>query len=534
MPRYFNTAGPMKEDLHYVFPPLERWDTEEILHLIDQQKYFVLHAPRQTGKTTAMRALMDYLNEEGRYLAAYANLESGQPARENVELAMTTLFSSMASQIETTSGDAFLEERDLEIRKRTPPLSLFEQGLKMWSEASDKPIVLFLDEIDSLVGDTLIAVLRQLRSGYSSRPTAFPGSIVLCGVRDLLDYRIHASSEKTQITGGSAFNVKAESIRLGDFEKDQVICLYQLHTDETGQKFDPSAIDLAWELTEGQPWLVNALAYEVTWDMKENRDRSRTITREMIREAAENIIQRRETHLDQLSDKLQEDRVRRVVHPIISNGDDINRIPNSDIEYCEDLGLIKRHPTLRIANPIYREVVPRWLVWSTETFMTHDQLWFVDEPSGRLDMPKLIEAFQQFFREQSDSWIQKFDYHEAGPQLLLQAFLQRIVNAKGRITREYGLGRKRTDLFIEWPVTGDFTGEVQRIVIECKLQRAGQSRDAVIKKGLPQTADYADRCDAEEAHLLLFDRSDKRSWEERIFCETDHEHEGRDISVWGM
>ena len=397
MDRYFNTAGPMKEDLHYVFPPLERWDTEEIINLIHQQKYFVLHAPRQTGKTTAMRALMRHLNAEGEYLAAYANVELGQPGREDVEGTMPAIFSSMASDIQITSGDSFLKDRDKEFRDTIPPKSIIKDGLARWSQASEKPIVLFLDEVDALVGDTLISLLRQLRSGYADRPGAFPSSIVLCGVRDLLDYRIHASSEKSVITGGSAFNVKARSLRLGDFERDQMDALYRLHTEETGQKFEPAALDQAWYFTEGQPWLSNAVAYEVTWEIKENRDRGRVITAEMINAAAERIIQRRETHLDQLADKLREDRVRRVVHPIIANDDDLEEASNSDIEYCIDLGLVKRKPRLRIANPMYREVVPRWLVYSAETFMTHDGLWFVDKKTGRLKMAKLIKAFQQFF-----------------------------------------------------------------------------------------------------------------------------------------
>ena len=532
MEKYFNTAGPMKEDLHYVYPPLKRWDTEEIIHLIGQQKYFVLHAPRQTGKTTAMCALMDRLNESGNYLAAYANLEVGQPSRENVDSAMPAMFAVMGSQVENTCGDSFLKDFKIDYQRAS---SLFYEGLSAWAKASDKPIVLFLDEVDALVGDTLISLLRQLRAGYRERPANFPATIVLCGVRDLLDYRIHASSEKTPITGGSAFNVKAKSLRLGDFERDQIETLYHLHTEETGQPFEDEAIAEAWRLTEGQPWLSNALAYEVTWEIRENRDRTRLITASMIRQAAEQIIQRRETHLDQLSYKLQEDRVRRVVHPILANDDDVEKIPNPDIEYCVDLGLIKRSPVLRIANPMYREVVPRWLVWGTEAFMTHDPQWFV-RADGRIDMAKLIESFQQFFREQSDSWIQKFEYHEAGPQLLLQAYLQRIVNGGGRINREYGLGRKRTDLFIEWPIggTGDWNGEIQRVVMELKLQRPGQKRATVITGALPQTAEYADRCGADEAHLLIFDRDAERSWDERIFHESEHKHEDREIGVWGM
>jgi hypothetical protein len=57
--RYFNTAGPVRPDDHYYLPPLERFVLDEILLLIQQKKYFVLHAPRQTGKTSALLALME-------------------------------------------------------------------------------------------------------------------------------------------------------------------------------------------------------------------------------------------------------------------------------------------------------------------------------------------------------------------------------------------------------------------------------------------------------------------------------------------
>ena len=166
--------------------------------------------------------------------------------------------------------------------------------------------------------------------------------------------------------------------------------------------------------------------------------------------------------------------------------------------------------------------------------MSHKKVWFVGE-DGRLDMSKLIAGFQQFFREQSDSWVQKFDYHEAGPQLLLQAYLQRIVNAHGRINREYGLGRKRTDLFVEWPLEKDnWTGDVQRIVLELKIQRKGQSQEAVVEKALSQTTGYADQCGADEAHLLVFNRNGDVTWEDRIFGPLTKTQDGRTVSVWGM
>ena len=68
MEKIFNTAGPMNRDNMYKIDPLKRWDLDEVLELIKQERYFILHAPRQTGKTSCMLALRDYLNKEGKYL----------------------------------------------------------------------------------------------------------------------------------------------------------------------------------------------------------------------------------------------------------------------------------------------------------------------------------------------------------------------------------------------------------------------------------------------------------------------------------
>jgi hypothetical protein len=230
--------------------------------------------------------------------------------------------------------------------------------------------------------------------------------------------------------------------------------LYAEHTRETGQVFTPVALATAWELTQGQPWLVNALAYETCFKMRAGRDRTRPITAEMMQEAKENLILRRETHLDQLTDKLQEERVRRVIAPMLRGVELERAVSEDDLRYVTDLGLIRR--TARgpqIANPIYGEIIPRELTFITQLNFesTVEPAWYI-RPDGRLDLPKLLTAFQQFFREHSEHWVERFQYQEAGPQLLLQAFLQRIVNAGGRIEREYGLGRLRTDLLVIWPL----------------------------------------------------------------------------------
>ncbi|MCX8018755.1 MAG: hypothetical protein N2690_12795, partial [Rhodocyclaceae bacterium] len=227
------------------------------------------------------------------------------------------------------------------------------------------------------------------------------------------------------------------------------------------------------------------------------------VTLERYKTAREQKIQNVGTRLEQLSDELREPRVHAVISRLLAGGDEaVHDLPSDDLQYVEDLGLIRRFPSAEIANRIYREVIPRELTFSTQYMLPQQQAWYVRAQDRRLDMDKLLAAFQQFFRENAEAWIERFQYKEAGPQLLLQAFLQRIVNGGGRISREYGLGRRRTDLLLEWPLdeAQGFVGPVQRVVLELKILH--KSLEATLQEGLQQTADYAQQCGAEEAHLI--------------------------------
>ncbi len=523
--RFFNTAGPVLPGRHYCLPPLARLDAGALLNLIRQEKYFVLHAPRQTGKTSALIGLRDELNSGAEFRAVYVNVEGAQAARENVFEGTRAILSSLASAAEIALNDRFPRDHWFAILEESGPFDGLRKMLAEWCAAERKPLVVLLDEIDALVGDTLISVLRQLRAGYADRPANFPQSVVLCGVRDVRDYRIHSSADKTVITGGSAFNIKAESLRLGDFSEGDVVTLLSQHTEETGQPWTAEARREVFRLTRGQPWLVNALAYEAA---EANRDRARALGVPAIHAARELLIDKRVTHLDQLTDKLQEGRVRRVVAPLLSGDPEAGRIPADDLQYVRDLGLIAPDNPVRIANPIYQEVIPRDLTWTTQAFLTVDPPTFVEDGDLRVD--RLLAAFQQFFREHAEHWVERFDYKEAGPQLLLQAFLQRVVNAGGRIEREYGLGRRRTDLLVAWPVAGETGGEVRKTVIECKLLR--DSFEATRERGLTQTRDYMDRCGATAGHLVIFDRREGRSWEEKI--RREETEDGPPVTIWGM
>ena len=541
VPKFFCAEGPVREGDHYLLPAAERFADDNVKGLIAQKKYFILHAPRQTGKTSSLLALLKELNASGDYACVYINVEGVQGYRENIEPALQGIIVTLSQQVEQYLADQSLAAALMEL-SREPTSTLLADGLRLLSKGCDKPVVLFIDEIDSLIGDTLVTVLRQVRSGYPNRPEAFPQSVVLCGVRDIKDYRIHASGTARKggapdiITGGSCFNIKAKSLRLGNFSDSQVRALYQQHTDETGQAFSEDALRLAWRYTRGQPWLVNALAYEVCFEKHGVLDRSVAIAAADLEAAKERLVLGRRTHLEQLTDRLSEPRVRRVMEPILSGKTMSAALQPDDIEYVRDLGLICRNErgVNVLANGIYMEVVPREMTWMVESDLaaSFDRAWYVDD-NNHLNMHKLLTAFQEFFREQSESWLERFSYKEAGPQLLLQAFLQRIVNGGGRIDREYGLGRMRTDLFIRWPTTdASYHGHVQQVVLELKILH--KSIEATIKAGLSQTAEYMQRVNCEVGHLLVFDRREGVAWEQKVFVREQQSQSGQTICVWGM
>jgi hypothetical protein len=488
MQKFFNTAGACVPSDNYTVSMKHNF--EHIQKLIDNKRYFILHAPRQTGKTTLMLQLMEKLNQEGEYIAIYLNIEAAQPLRNNVEAINNLIMSRFENMAEIVLPKEYQpSERCFKVRSMEEGLESF---LSRWCLELPKPLVVFMDEVDALIGDGLISVLRQLRSGYSQRPKAFPHALCLIGLRDIRDYRIYSDSSQRYIIGGSAFNIKEKSIRLENFSYEQVKELYAQHTEATGQKFTIHALQQVFELTQGQPWLVNALGrelcfddYAISWD--------KTINKEDVNNAAEILIKRRDVHLDQLADKLTEPRVERIIQSILIGEEIDNTNINEDQQYLIDLGLIRLgKQALEIANPIYREVIPRELTIYRQNMLGQDPQWYV-KSDGKLNIEKVLEAYIEFYKEHSELVTKRKTYSEAAHHLLFMAWLQRIVNGGGYITREYAAGLKRLDLCI------DFAGE--RFAFELKL-----SSKKALTDGKTQLVDYLKRLSLNSGWLIIFSR----------------------------
>lgn len=488
--RFFNTAGPCDPAKHYMLPPERR--LPGVRGLIDQEQYFVLHAPRQTGKTTSVRTLAQALTAEERYAALSVSCETGQAARGRLEEGVAAVLTAL----HLAARELPEELRPPETDPKIEATGRLQDLLNRWSQGCPRPIVLFLDEIDALLDDVLLSALRQLRAGFPSRPASFPQSVALIGLRDVRDYRIRLRPDDESLGTSSPFNIKVESLTLRNFTAEEVAELYDQHTVETGQVFTTEAKALAFHLTRGQPWLVNALARQAVEVLQP--DRSSPIEASHIERAKEILIERRDTHLDSLIDRLREPRVRRVLEPVLAGEFLAPDVLDDDIQFVEDLGLVARSVGLEIANPIYREIIPRALTAVTQRSLPPVRASFVKE-DGTLDIEALLDEFRRFWCQHAEHFLDRQPYSEAAAQLIFMAFLQRVVNGGGFIDREYAVGSGRIDLCVRWP----FPGGVQRWAVELKVWRDG--RPDPLADGLEQLADYLDRLELESGTLILFD-----------------------------
>jgi hypothetical protein len=514
----FNTAGPCIPGEHYMLPPERRLGL--VQQLIEERKYFTLHAGRQTGKTTSLMWLERQLNASGRWRALWVDLETARE-QPDVAAALSTVLENIDRTLRLQHAElARPDEEEIASVLRRPATALLEYLTRL-TALDERPLVLLLDEADGLVGPAMVSFLTQLRQGYIARSrTPFPSSVVLVGLRQVRDYVFGAEDRRSLPWLGttSPFNITAEAATLGPFTEVEVEELLGQHTVATGQRFEPEAVRRIWELGQGHPWLTNAVAGQIV--ARDVTDRSIPITVLHVEAAKETIILERRSHIDSLVARLREPRVRRILEPMLTG----TRLPadllDDDVSYLLGLGLVRmERGELQIANPIYREVIPRALGWTQQISMHQPTEWYV-LPDGALDVPKLMAVWQAFWREDGHLAAEGFGYREAGPHLMLMAFLQRIVNGGGRVEREYGLGRGALDLMIFW--------QGERHAIEVKIRRDTETE----AKAFDQVAGYLDRAGLGEGWLLLFDLRKEVAWTDKLFVR-EVDHEGKRICIVG-
>jgi hypothetical protein len=544
----------------------------DVKELIKGGLYYVLHAPRQSGKTTFLKFLTAKINSEGEMYAIHCSLPSLTDITDST-LGMTEVVSQLNESLSISEVDVLRQKADAyaSLPAMKSPTRMVKRFLISLCEDLDKELVVFFDEADCLEEAPLIPFLYQIRDGYNFRDlkgSKFPKSLALVGMRDVRNYLPKVRSAEQSAGKGSPFNIKAEALTLPNFNEDEIRALYRQHTDATGQIFDESAVALAWHLSGGHPWLVNALANQVVVrELKNNC--SAVITGEHIGKASQSLIVRNDTHFESLIKIILEPRVRRVLEAVVIGADGFPEgISDDDVSYTVDLGLIKVDPANSEiyfpANPIYQEVIVRVLSASIQRTMKIPESYLTRWVDGTvLDMSGLLEAFQIYWSENCEMYLTKnrsaslirdsinsalekrklnnlpinnlpIDeelreiiinslvnlVNEALVHLVLYAFLQRVLNGGADfIQREYALGGLRVDICVSY--------KSRRYPVEIKIQ-GNQSYN----KSLEQLLAYMDKSRAEVGWLVLFDKDFGKDWKEKIYWETI-EFEGKTVHLVG-
>ncbi len=522
MDKYFNIAGPCFPDEHYMLPALDR--VPDIKSFVERRLYFVLHAPRQSGKTTALMALAEELNSGTRMRAVYFTVETAQrftdPNQGIPRIAAAMRNSLLADPFFGAWAEA-LPLGEIAPGVFTPRDSV-KPFLSRMAQMSDRPLAVFFDEVDCLSDDTLVTFLRELRDGYVTRRLSpFPASVALVGMRDIRDYRARIRPDSQTLGNASPFNIISKDMSIGNFSRDDIANLYAQHTEATGQVFEPDAIAKAWELTQGQPWLVNAMANHCVETIHGFRYTEPITSADML-DAKEAIVRARGTHVDSLMERLKEPRVRRVVEPVILGSERGAAMNDDDYRYVIDLGILREDGAggLVPGNPMYAEIILRYLSHDVqEGFKMRYRTPFWLKADGSLDMDSLMAEFQRFWRENSGADREVYGYREATPHLVLTGYLQRVVNGGGRIVREMALGSRRLDLCVE------YGGNRYAVELKMKQQFSADS--------LSQLAGYLDALGLREGWLAVFDDDATRPWEEKIFTRAETVA-GKTIHIIGL
>jgi len=519
MAKYFNVAGPCDPRQHYMIAG-DRC-TGDIAGLIEMGQYFVLHAARQTGKTTLLLDLYRKFNSAGKYHALYCSLEAVQNVADPQEgiPAIVALLRNALHRSKMPGWEDFAAGANI-----NSPLSVLNEALAGYCEALDKPLVIFFDEADCLSEGTLISFLRQLRDGYVTRSIApFVHAVALVGMRNIRDFKARIRPDSQTLGSASPFNIIADAFTLHNFTEEEIQALYRQHTAETGQRFEDDAVTLVWKETQGQPWLVNAIAREIVEKMLDS-DYTKTVTADMVETAIQTLILRRDTHVDSLMERLKEERVRNIIQPLLLGDNNID-VMSSDFLYTRDLGLIRVTDDKAIipANPVYAEVMVRDINVNTQNELTRNKTYQMPRyiKSGKIDIDFLLKDFQAFWRENSAMWIEHYQYKEAAPHLVLQAFLQRVINGGGDIIREMAIGAaRRADICV--------TCQGYKYPLELKILRGQKT----YREGLEQTAAYMDSLGCAEVWLIVFDRTPRKSWTKKIFMRKES-FDGKKIIIVG-
>ena len=499
--RRFGTQGRVYPERHYVVSRTE--EIADFIKRIEEGRYIVLFAPRQTGKTTFFRLALDALvTMSSIYFPIQLNFE----AYKNLAPAdfYDTFYKRVRKEI----------DRVFEKRKHAPSdtLTRFLDSVKLTNhilmieffeafdsflkqQYSEQKVVLIVDEFDGIPQAVLSDFLHSLRDIYLSDDSRCPYSVGIVGVKSITQLNYDRSV--------SPFNIQDE-FHLPNFTQEQVQELFDQYTDEIGQAFAPEVIDALHRQTAGQPFLVNRFGQILTEEL--GIPKTETITMAHFAKAHTLLLEEENVNLTHLLTNIRRDpRFETLLMRIVSYERGVQfTLRNEIIGELTTYGVIAKgaEGLCKIVNPIYQQCIiqafqPLINGLEGEYFSESDDTDFIDYlmPDGRLEVRSLLDNFKDFIARAGFRILQVPDTpQEFVGQYLLYAYLDQFIRSvRGSMYLEVQTGRGRMDLII--------LHNNRKYIVETKIWE-GERRYQLGKK---QLACYLELEGAAEGYYVIFD-----------------------------
>jgi len=425
-PRYFNTSGPNRADEHYTI--FRNNSINKGIDLVRKERYFTIWAPRQTGKSTFFRQLATEL-EKIDYKVAHINFE-------NYKIEPLTSFLNRLTR-------NLKEFWEIDCTKKT-----IGEIFEYLEIIRDKKFVLIIDEVEGINSDYLGNFLHAIRNAYHSRQNHCLKSVILVGVANI--------SGIIQ-DNASPFNI-ADNLDINFFTKEEVFELLEQHETETSQKFETKVKEKIYEITAGQPGLVNGFAYQLVEKFKNKQvidyDDYIKIENWYLKRAIDknigNIVNKAKFH-------------RRFVENILFNEVKVEfTIENEIIKYLFTQGVINedKNGFVEFWVPLYKKrLFDAFIPFyngekehiSNSTIRKHFLL-----PDGTLNIEFFIHRYKEYINKRSFKPYREKDLNgnfisipEAAMIYSFETYIDAVITElDGKIYREADAGLGKSDLII--------------------------------------------------------------------------------------
>ena len=517
--RSFGTTGRVRPEQHYIVPRTQ--EIADFIRRVEEGRYIVLFAPRQTGKTTFFRLALEALaTEDSTYFPIQLDFQTMRNA------APTTFYQQLHYQINRQIKSLF-QKRDkvpsealtqfLENTTLTDHFSMeaFFENLKSFLDndfrnqrlASTK-VVLLIDEFDGIPQTVISDFLYTLRQIYLSDEQHCPHSVGIVGVKSIaqLDYDRSVSP----------FNIQDE-FRLPNFTLEQVQELLAQYTDEVGQAFAPEVVESIQKQTAGQPVLVNRFAQILTQEL--DIPKTQTIAPDHFLQSHTQLLHERNINIQHLTTNIRRDRrFQRILMDIMSYEEGLLfNLRDPLIDELATYGVIAEDSDgmCQIANPIYLYCImqtfkPTINGLEQEYFHEDNIEGFQDylTATGHIDMERLLDNFRDFIARAGFKILQVPDTpQESVGRHLLLTYLDLFARSVGGVLSfEVETGRGKMGLLI--------TRAGRKYIVETKIWR-GNVR---YQMGKEQLAAYLKLEGETQGYYVVFDH--RRTPEPRVETET--------------